>query len=66
MPDVAISCGKVSHSSKFEKRCDLAPGDSHGPHGPRNDMAATTLPHWSYSSINGKLGGCASSRPIVF
>ena len=42
--DVAISCGKVSHSSKFEKRCHLAPGDSHGPHGPRNDKKGCPLP----------------------
>ena len=54
-------------------RCDASRGshsrrgtDSHGPYGPRNDMADTTLPHWSYSSINGKLDGCLRSRPIVF
>ena len=44
MPDVAISCGKVSRSSQFEKSCHLAPGDSHGPKGPRNDKKATLPP----------------------
>ena len=44
MPDVAISCGKVSRSSQFEKCCHLAPGDSHGPKGPRNDKKGHPLP----------------------
>ena len=39
--DVAISCDKLSRSSRSEKCCHLAPGDSHGPYGPRND---TPLP----------------------
>ena len=54
-------------------QCDASRGsqsrrrtDSHGPHGPRKDMAASTLPHSSYRSINGKLGVCLRSRPIVF
>ena len=52
MPDVAISCGKVSYSSGVEKCCYFSPGDSHGPKGPRNDIIVDALLRYRNSSIN--------------